>query len=130
MTDPGDEQLALFGDHSRIIIEAKKETADRRRTAQQYARITAGIHPFSGLIAGRYLRLHPEAAPDDDTKAPGRRCGNCRFRTVFGHRNRSYGKCTYPTGAPNAPRVTHSAASDCRAWWPGCVDHQPEETDQ
>jgi len=55
----------------------------------------------------------------DDTN---RTCGNCRFREVFGRAKRGYPKCTY--GGDTPPRATHSAASDVRAWWPACTDHE------
>ena len=106
-----------------------KLSADRRRTQLQTQRLAAGIHPLSG-VAGAHLPLHPAAAPADDPKAPGRRCGNCSWRQVLAYHARSYPKCMHPGGlSANAyerygpPRVSHSAASDVRAWWPACRDH-------
>jgi hypothetical protein len=93
----------------------EKLSADRRRTLRQRADIGRGRHPLTGS------RLHP----DEDA-----RCGNCRFRAVVPWHSRSYPKCFYePAGwdverMKGWPRVTHSAASDVRAWWPGCTDHE------
>ena len=99
-------------------------SADRRRTLRQAAALESGRHPVAGS------QLHPDAAPVADREAPGRRCGNCRFREVLGYRNRSYAKCMHPgsLGADDydkygPPRATHGAASDIRAWWPACTDH-------
>lgn len=107
----------------KIVTQSKAISADRRRTEVQHARILNGVHPLSGIIAGCYLALHVEAAPANDRTAAGRRCGNCRFREVLGHHDRAYGKCTWPDGSRKGPRVTSSAASDVRAWWPACRDH-------
>jgi hypothetical protein len=84
----------------------EKLSADRRRTLRQHADVERGRHPLTG---GRL-------AADPDAK-----CGNCAHRHVYGHHDRSYPKCTYGDGMP---RATHSAASDVRAWWPGCTDHE------
>jgi hypothetical protein len=104
-------------------------SATVRRTRRQAAMLTRGVHPLAPPL-GYPLRLHAEAAPTDGRGAPGRRCGNCRFREVLGHHDRSYAKCLAP-GLLSAeaykrlgpPRVSHSAATDVRAWWPACTDH-------
>jgi hypothetical protein len=80
-------------------------SADRRRTLRQRAAIDAGRHP----LMGPPLADHPDA-----------RCGNCRFRELWRHHDRSYPKCVIDDGA----HVSHSAASDVRAWWPGCRKHE------
>lgn len=109
-----------------IMEPGETLSADRRRTLRQARDLTAGRHPLTGG------RLHPDAAPADDRRAEGARCGTCRFRAVIGYHNRSYGKCLWPN--PDAaklhdlPRVTHGAATDCRGWWPACTDWQPQET--
>lgn len=129
MTGSADDQLALFPMAGKAVTDVRKLSADRQRTERQAARIRNGVHPLSGDIAGCFLTLHTEAAPGHDRTAPGRRCGNCTYRQVLGHHDRAYAKCTWPTGARNAPRVTNSAASDIRAWWPACRDHTyPPET--
>lgn len=105
-----------------------KLSPDRARTLRQTAALAAGRHPLQP-IAGHLLRLHPEAAPHDDRTAPGRRCGNCWHRHVLPWHNRTWPKCTYGVANPtdtadgSHPRISHSAASDCRAWWPACTDH-------
>ncbi|MEU1736487.1 hypothetical protein [Streptosporangium sp. NPDC020145] len=119
------EGLVLFGAPDPPEPEQPPESQTVRRTRRQAAMLAAGIHPLSA-VAGK-LRVHPEAAPYGDLQAPGRRCGNCTFRQVFSHHNDRHPKCTVADGA----RVSHSAATDCRAWWPGCVNHEQkkEETD-
>lgn len=98
---------------------APKESAGVRRTKRQAALLAAGKHPLSTVLT-RSLRLHAEAAPADDHQAEGRRCGTCQFRQQNGW---GYPKCTFGNGL----RASHSEASDCRAWWPACTDHQPHE---
>lgn len=93
-------------------------SADRRRTQQQKARLTVGLHPLQP-IAGIRLPLHAEAAPASDRRAPGRRCGNCAHREVLLHHGGAFPKCWYGDGY----MATHSAASDCRGWWPACNRH-------
>lgn len=91
-----------------------KESPGVRRTKRQAAALKAGRHPLTGF------GLHAEAAPHDDRDAEGRRCGNCVHRELVnpGGRRR-YPKCNYGDGR----RMTHSEASDVRAYWPGCRDH-------
>ncbi|RCG27207.1 hypothetical protein DQ384_26165 [Sphaerisporangium album] len=113
--DPGAQTetvLALF-DAPEPTPPAPQESDTVRRTRRQAEMLAAGIHPLSALLSVQ-LRLHPEAAPHDDRTAPGRRCGTCQSR-YLNHRN--FPKCRL--------RATSSEASDCRAWWPACVDHQP-----
>ena len=96
-----------------------------RRTQRQLTALRRGVHPLAAVVSTPYLmRLHPEAAPVEDRKAPGRRCGNCWYRQLVGgaHDGR-FPKCTWP-GVHPYPRWTSSAATDCRAWWPGCSDHE------
>lgn len=101
-------------------------SADRRRTIRQAAMLAAGKHPLSAILS-RPLALHPDAAPADDREASGLRCGDCRYRRVIGHHNRSYPKCLIGMGPSyySAPRFSNGAASDCRAWWPACRDWAP-----
>lgn len=108
-----------------------KLSEQRRRTIRQQQAIANGVHPL-GLALGFSIRMHPDA-PRDRT-SPGPRCGSCWFRTVLAYRKRGYGKCLFglenetdsnPQGY--APRVTHGAGTDVRAWWPGCVDYSPGE---
>jgi hypothetical protein len=104
-------------------------SADRRRTLRQAETIAAGRHPLTGEP------LHEEAAPADDRKAPGRRCGNCWHRTPALWHQRTHIKCGF-TGEMGAdevaatapPRVTHGAATDLRDWWPACPEHEYGDT--
>lgn len=114
----------LFGTPDVPKPEPPKESQTVRRTRRQAAMLAAGIHPLSAVVDK--LRLHEQAAPYGDLRAPGRRCGNCRWREVFSYRNGRYPKCTFGDGA----RMSHADATDCRAWWPGCVNHEwKEKTD-
>jgi hypothetical protein len=86
--------------------------------------LARGRHPLETIVR-RPLLLHAEAAPAGDRGAAGRRCGDCRFRALAAGHDRSYPKCVLPGpgGTPPA-RATSSEASDVRAWWPACSDHQ------
>jgi len=109
----------------------EKESADRRRTRRQAEAVQRGVHPLALMFAG--VRMHPEAdrsAASSDGRYLPYRCGSCRFREVALYHNRSYGKCFWfrgdqPKTADGYPRVSHSAASDVRAWWPACTDYEP-----
>ncbi len=80
-------------------------SADRRRTLRQRAAVDAGRHPLTG---GRLA---------DD---PAAKCGNCAYRQLIQHHDRTYPKCV----VDGYERLSHSAASDVRAWWPGCPRHE------
>jgi hypothetical protein len=115
------EELGLF-DASLFRVDgpapatpAEHISAGRKLTKRQQADVEHGRHPLTGGA------LHAEAAPAEPRSAPGRRCGNCRFRESIGHHDKTYPKCQFGGGG----RVTSGAASDVRAWWPGCTDHQP-----
>lgn len=113
----------LFGVPDAPEPKPPKESPTVRRTRRQAAMLAAGLHPLStvlGTVSGSKLRLHTEAAPYGDHRAPGRRCGNCRFRKLVHGGAQSYPKCAFGDGA----RVSHGAATDCRAWWPACSDHE------
>lgn len=90
---------------------AEQLSAGRRLTIRQRALIEAGIHPITKR------RLH------DD---PLRKCGNCAFRSTGNPQNgRSFPKCLYGKTGFGYPRATRGAASDVRAWWPACTEHEP-----
>jgi hypothetical protein len=97
-----------------------EESEGVRRTRRQHEHLAAGLHPLT-LILTRPLRLHDGAAPADDAQADGHRCGGCAHRTHTSHNGRRYPKCGIPG------RISSGAATDCRAWWPACVDYQPKE---
>ena len=102
-------------------------TAGQRRLRRQLAVLAAGKHPLT--YRSWRSRLHPHAAPVQDRAAPGRRCGNCRFRRVLnlGHA-RSFPKCVFgwdgKARLDAVPRISRGEATDCRSWWPGCADHE------
>jgi hypothetical protein len=118
------QQGALFEVAARPLPAPEpKDSPTVRRTKRQAALLAAGRHPLSSVM-GRSLFLHASAAPAADRAAEGRRCGNCRFREVIGHHSRSYPKCVWPGYDSQWPRASQSEATDVRAWWPGCTDHE------
>jgi len=106
----------------------RKLTPDQARTIRQLQALRRRIHPLSLAFKGWGLRLHSDAPPADDRLAAGPRCGTCRFYArVTSNGNHAYPKCV--RGTKN-PYVTHGAATDLRAWWPGCEHWEPKgETD-
>lgn len=109
-----------------------KLSPDRRRTQRQAEVLARGQHPLV-LALGKHLPLADDAAPVDDVTAPGRRCGNCWFRSAYRRRNGSYPKCWFSTDhAGEFPqeyeRITHGPGTDVRGWWPGCRDHSYGDT--
>jgi hypothetical protein len=116
--------LTLFG--AGTPEPAEKLSEGRRRTLRQKQAMEHGSHPLS--LLGAFLRLHPEAPPAGDRKAPGPRCGTCRFAegNVGG-----YLKCTRgrsgEIGTPSfrrGPYETHGGGSDLRAYWPACERYE------
>lgn len=106
-------------------------STDARRTVRQALAIDRGRHPLS-LAKPRlaHLKLHPAAAPATPRDAVGRRCGNCVFRQqILTNGNRRWPKCLFPDDVEASdwedapPRASRGAATDVRAWWPGCTDH-------
>lgn len=96
-------------------VPVEKLSADRRRTRRQKEAIARGVHPVTRLP------LHSD---------PAAKCGTCALRSAFGHGARSYQKCTLDAPDGNiyaGPFVSSSAATDIRAWWPGCTRWQPIE---
>ncbi|MER7063979.1 hypothetical protein [Streptomyces albidoflavus] len=117
-----DDMLALFDSPGRMP-PAEIQSAQRALTQRQYQLLAAGQHPLT-LVLSRPLRLHPEAAPYDDKTADGRRCGNCQFR----QKHYGYPKCLVGWDGKSKPtRAAHSTTTDCRAWWPACIDHERKE---
>ncbi|HET6868929.1 MAG TPA: hypothetical protein VFH80_23660 [Solirubrobacteraceae bacterium] len=123
--------VPLFPDYGPPTPEAEPQlSADRRRTLRQAQYVANGVHP---LTRGP---LHPLASRHRDADSPKSdpfTCGSCYFREVLRWHARSYAKCVLPNplSGADAPadriysRVTHSAASDVRAWWPACRDYSP-----
>lgn len=94
---------------------------DRRRTLRQQQDVTAGRHPLTGGP------LHPLASRHRDATAPKTdpfTCGSCYFRQTLSTGAGAYPKCV----ADDGRRVSRSAASDVRAWWPACPDYTPGDT--
>lgn len=106
-------------------------SVDRRRTLRQAEAIAAGRHPLTGgPLHSLASTARDAASPKDDPFT----CGSCRWRKVVGYHDYRYPKCLFP-GSMSAeqyetqvpPRVSHSASSDVRAWWPACRDYSPGE---
>lgn len=76
----------------------EKLSAGRWLTLRQKADIDRGFHPLM-----RGMRL----------AGNGETCGSCIHRVIYSYHNRAYGKC-------DQIKAVHSAANDCRAWWPAC----------
>ena len=98
---------------------------DRRRTLRQAERIADGIHPLTGGPLHSLASRHRDAtAPKDDPFT----CGSCYFRESLRYHNGTYAKCVQgATVEQGAPRISHSAATDVRAWWPACRDYSPSD---
>lgn len=73
---------------------------DRRRTARQHQQVADGIHPLT----------QGQARPELGT------CGDCAHRRMRG---------AFPKCHADPARLTHSASTDCRAWWPACGQFEP-----
>lgn len=130
---PSAEDLPLFdGYEPPPTLEPEPPfSAGQRLTKRQAANVTAGIHP---LTRGR---LHPLASRHRDADSPKSdpfTCGSCYFREVIPYRGKSYPKCVFDprrSGADSLDkyaRVSHSTASDVRAWWPACPDYTPSDS--
>lgn len=95
-------------------VEVREQlSAGRRLTLRQKTDVEHGRHPLTrGRLAGN-----------------GETCGSCAHRVLAGHHSRTYPKCALgidPATEPldKAPYANHSQATDCRAWWPACIDWQ------
>jgi hypothetical protein len=141
------DDLSLFGVEALRVTPvapgadpAPKLSGGRRLVLRQHNDIRAGRNPLTGgplhLEAAAVAAELPtlEAFVDGanyqtpEQPAPGRRCGNCRFRrgTNAGTAH-DFPKCWHgwdgvPGHAP--PRRTGGPASDVRAFWPACRDHE------
>lgn len=100
-------------------------SADRRRTLRQAENIADGIHPLTGGPLHSLASVYRDAAaPKDDPFT----CGSCYFRASLRYHNGTYAKCVLgATTDKPGPYVTHSAATDVRAWWPACRDYSPSD---
>lgn len=112
---------ALF-DADPIVRLGARLTAGQSLRARQADLLRWGQHPLA-LATKRPLWLHPDADRDPDHREGGPRCGDCRFRVLADWHERTYPKCSQASGEHlDSPRATHGAATDIRAWWPGCTD--------
>ena len=120
----------LFPDYEPEVRELRPSeqpglSPDRRRTLRQAEKIADGIHPLTGGPLHELASRHRDAsAPKDDPFT----CGSCYFREAFRYHGRTYVKCLFgETTEKPGPYVTHSAATDLRAWWPACRDYSPSD---
>jgi hypothetical protein len=121
----------LFSGYEPPLTEPGPELSTGQRLTLRQARDVAfGIHPLTGG------RLHPLASRHRDAAAPKDdpfTCGSCYFRQVIKYRGKAYPKCVFDPrrGADDTldlyARVSHSTASDVRAWWPACPDYSPSD---
>jgi hypothetical protein len=86
----------------------------RKRTERQEALVRAGQHP---LMTGPLHELADPTAMRDDGKNLPYRCGSCIHRITVRGNAKDYPKCDLTT-------MSHSEASDVRAWWPACVRYE------
>jgi hypothetical protein len=101
----------------------EKLSADRARTERQRLAISRGRHPLENVWPTyRHPATLGVAYERDDERGRPHTCGSCRFRTVLDHHGRAYPKCVQ---GDEAPRATHGAESDVRAWWPACRAYEP-----
>lgn len=102
---------------------AQEPGQDARRTARQLRAITRGEHPLN-LISGG-VAMHPDANGTTATKTNAARrplrCGTCRWREPG-----QYPKCLWRDTEGYAARCSHSGATDCRSWWPACLQWEPK----
>lgn len=93
-------------------------SAGQRLTLRQQANIRVGRHPLT------HGPLHIQAsrtATRDDLPRQQLTCGTCVFRTLHHWHNQTYPKCV----SHDRTFVTHSTATDVRAWWPACPAYLP-----
>lgn len=128
---PTPEDIPLFAGFEPPEPEPVEDlSADQRRTKRQAADVARAIHPLTRGPIHALASTHRDAsAPKSDPFT----CGSCLFRKVEKHHDRSYPKCWLPSPSAGADapaariytRVSNSAASDVRAWWPACPDYSP-----
>lgn len=114
-------EVDLFGE----VVEPPDPTRDgekgsgrsdgRRRTERQAELIKLGQHP---MMSGPLHELADRTAMRDDGKELPYRCGSCVHRIIRNHGAKTYPKC-------DLTPMSHSEASDVRAWWPACPSYQP-----
>lgn len=122
---PGDQQqLWLFEVPGAQEQRRPTLNDDAARIARQNRALLDGVHPLA-LVAGTgVIRIHPDSAyataTKDNAKDRPLRCGTCVWRT-----SGQYPKCMFRSSSTAKPsRFSHGPATDVRAWWPACTDHQ------
>ena len=104
--------------------EEPEVSADRRRTLRQAGLIAIGRHPLTGGVLHELASRHRDAtSPKSDPFT----CGSCWFRKVVKYHGKPYPKCYFGATTERAPRVSNSAATDVRAWWPACPEYSPSD---
>lgn len=105
-------------------------SAGQRLTLRQANDIAEGRHPLTrGRLHSLASRHRDASAPKDDPFT----CGSCYFRQVVKYRGKSYPKCVFDPRRDADDtldmyaRISHSTASDVRAWWPACPDYSPSD---
>lgn len=121
------ENLSSLAHRAGAVPE--KLSADRARTLRQARRIADGGHPLDAVWPTcRHAETRGLAYSRDDERGRPHTCGSCALRELMGAGNRTVAKCTATHHAGDrdsrtaTPRVTGSAASDVRSWWPACVE--------
>jgi hypothetical protein len=114
-----DQESALFDipEGARLLPPPPENlTRGEKRQRLIAKRIATGEHPL-----GYPVMLHDESSRDIGDRASGPRCGQCKFRVLLTHHDRTYPKCWYPDvdKYPHT-RDSHCDSSDIRAWWPAC----------
>lgn len=100
-------------------------TAGERKRAREAAAVARGYHPL-GVALRINIPLHADAAPYDDRRAPGLRCGTCVHRVVpLRDVAGRYPKCNF---GGDWRRATGGPGTDVRAFWPACHDYRPKES--
>ncbi len=107
MTRPLDALFDLADSAFVQVAPSDQLSPERRRTLRNLAVLERGRHPL------KHGRLHPDAPPVDDRKAPGPRCGNCAHIGAQGGVAGNYPKCMLGP-------ITGGPGTDVRHWWPGC----------
>lgn len=108
-----------------------KLSPGQRLTQRQAADIAAGRHPLTRQPIHELASRHRDAtSPKTDPFT----CGSCWFRVVVRYRGKSYPKCVFDPRRDaddtldKYTRVSHSTATDVRAWWPACRDYSPSDS--
>lgn len=118
-----DDQAALFPGFEPAHQEPVEElSAGGRRRVRQAQAVAAGVHPLA-LVLGAVVVMHADGNRDATAQqpGPGPHCGGCAHRGSYSGAHAG----TFPKCSRFAPgSLSNSGATDCRAWWPACTQHQ------